>query len=125
PSHEQAGAEPSLTPRPAQAGSEDASDAGPVRRERARRTADLSEPKVFNHLLKATLFGLLALAPVSGFVALLLEGHTEGFTTVLFLVGWPLLCGCTRNVHALLARPHFRITLEGVEILSWVSVDFP
>jgi hypothetical protein len=106
-------APPPVAPRPA-----DPVEPRPLR----PSTIDLSEPCVVAHAIRALLAGALAVV-VLAILSPNLLGKPGRLDVVLALLGWLFAAGCARAIHALFwARPHFRISAEGLDVRYWLPV---
>jgi serine/threonine protein kinase len=81
---------------------------------------DVAPPKRVNHVLKAVLYG----GTTIGCTGLIVSESKDRAALLLLLLLWPLLTACTRNLHALVARPHLRLTRAGIQLRYWRPAGF-
>jgi hypothetical protein len=82
-------------------------------------TVDLSRPKILNHLIKGTVFG------VAGHrLALFAMTCEQPWNYLLGVVVWLLAAACLRNVHALLVFPRLELTPDEMRLRYWKPTPF-
>jgi hypothetical protein len=82
-------------------------------------TLDLSQPKVFNHIVKGTLFGVAAYR--IGDFAL---RQPSPWNYLIGIVVWLCVAVVLRNLHALVVVPRLELSSEGIRLRYWRGTWF-